>query len=89
VGASSNSNPQSIQDSYALVNARAGIRAADGDWDITVFGYNLTDEDYCQTMFDQALGGPVGALDRQNNTMVQRCALGSPETWNVRASYRF
>lgn len=89
VGASSNNNPQSLQDSYSIVNARAGLRSASGKWDVTLFGNNLTEEDVCQTIFDQGFGAPVGAVDPVNNTSVQRCALGVPTTWAVRGSYRF
>ena len=89
VGASSNNNPQALQDSYSIVNARRGLRSASGNWDVTLFGYNLTEEDYCQTIFDQAFGAPLGAVDPVNNTSVQRCALGAPTTWAVRGAYRF
>jgi iron complex outermembrane receptor protein len=89
VGASSNNNPQSLQESYSIVNMRAGIRSASGDWDVTLFGNNITDEGYCQTIFDQGFGGPLGAVDPVNNTSVQRCALGAPSTWAVKGNYRF
>lgn len=89
VGAASNNNPQSIQDPFAFINARAGLRSAEGNWDITLFGNNLTDEDYCQAIFDQAFGEPLGAVDAANNTSVQRCVLGAPQTWNLKATFRF
>jgi iron complex outermembrane receptor protein len=66
-----------------------GLRSAAGDWDITLFGNNLTEEDYCQTIFDQGFGGPLGAVDSENNTSVQRCVLGAPRTWNLKAAYYF
>lgn len=89
IGATSNNNPQSIQESYSLINARVGLRSASGDWDVTLFGNNLTDEGYCQVIYDQAFGGPLGAVNPANNTSVQRCALGAPQTWNLRATYSF
>ena len=89
VGTSSNNNPQSEQDSYAILNARIGLRSASGKWDVTLFGNNLTEEDYCQTIFDQAFGAPLGAVDPVNNTSVMRCNLAPPTTWAVRGSYRF
>jgi iron complex outermembrane receptor protein len=89
VGASSNNNPQSMQDSFSFINARAGLRSAEGDWDIVLFGNNLTDEDICQAIFDQPLGGTMGAVDAASNTCVQRCVLGAPRTWNLRATFRF
>mgnify|MGYP005991404285 FL=1 len=33
-------------DAYVLVGARAGIQSADGTWEFSVFGENLTDEYY-------------------------------------------
>ena len=87
VGTSSNNNPQTEQDSYSIVNARVGLRS--DKWDVTLFGYNLTEEDYCTAIFDQAFGAPLGAVDSENNTSVQRCSLGAPTTWAVRGTYRF
>jgi len=89
IGASSNNNPQSLQESYALLNARVGVRSEAGDWDVTLFGNNITDEGYCQTIYNQGFGGPLGAVDAATNTSVQRCALGAPQTWNLKASYHF
>ena len=84
-----NYNPQSMQDSYSIVNARLGLRSASGNWDVTVFGNNLTEEDSCATIFDQAFGDPLGAVDPVNNTSVMRCNLNAPTTWAVRGTYRF
>ena len=88
-GTSSNANPQSEQDSYSIVNARVGLRSASGNWDVTLFGNNLTDEDYCTTIFEQAFGEPLGAYDYVNNTTVMRCNLGAPTTWALRGTFRF
>ncbi|MBL6897935.1 MAG: TonB-dependent receptor, partial [Luminiphilus sp.] len=89
VGTSSNNDPQAMQDAYSIVNARLGLRSAAGDWEIALFGNNLTEEDFCQTIFDQAFGAPIGAVDPVNNTSVMRCNLGAPATWALRGSYRF
>lgn len=89
VGTSSNNDPQAMQDAYSIVNARLGLRSAAGDWEIALFGNNLTEEDFCQTIFDQAFGAPIGAVNPVNNTSVMRCNLGAPTTWALRGSYRF
>ena len=89
VGASSNNDPQSEQDSYSIVNARVGLRSASGTWDVTLFGNNLTDEDYCETIFETPLAPLLGAANPVNNTSVMRCALGAPTTWTLRGTYRF
>lgn len=89
IGAVSNNNPQSVQDAYSLVSARLGVRSASGDWSATLFGNNLTDEDFCVTTYDQPFGEQLGALNAAANTMVQRCVLGAPRTWNLKLSYFF
>ena len=89
MGGVSNNNPQSIQESYGLLNGRLGIRSASGNWDVTLFGNNLTEEGYCLQMYDQPFGAQLGAQDSANNTMVQRCVLGDPRTYNARFTYRF
>ena len=89
VGTSSNNDPQAMQDAYSIVNARLGLRSAAGDWEIALFGNNLTEEDFCQTIFDQAFGAPIGAVNPVNNTSVMRCNLDAPTTWALRGSYRF
>ena len=89
VGTSCNNDPQAMQDAYSIVNARLGLRSAAGDWEIALFGNNLTEEDFCQTIFDQAFGAPIGAVNPVNNTSVMRCNLGAPTTWALRGSYRF
>lgn len=40
-------------------------------------------------MYDQPFGAQLGAQDAANNTMVQRCVLGEPQTWKLRLKYRF
>jgi len=89
VGTSSNNDPQAMQDAYSVVNARLGLRSTSGKWEVSLFGNNLTDEDFCQTIFDQAFGAPIGAVNPVNNTSVMRCNLGAPTTWALRGSYRF
>ena len=89
VGTSSNNDPQAMQDAYSIVNARLGLRSASGKWEVSLFGNNLTDEDFCQTIFDQAFGAPIGAVNPVNNTSVMRCNLSAPTTWALRGSYRF
>ncbi|MBN7797576.1 TonB-dependent receptor [Parahaliea mediterranea] len=89
LGAVSNNNPQSVQDAYSLVNARIGVRDVAGDWSVTLFGNNLADEGYCVTIYDQPFGAQLGALNPVANTMVQRCVLGAPRTWNVKFNYHF
>ena len=89
IAATSNNNPQTIQSGYSLFNGRLGIRSASSKWDLTLFGNNLGDKGYCIQMFDQPLGAQLGALNPVANTMVQRCVLGAPRTWNVKLRWWF
>ncbi len=83
IGANTNLNPQSMQDAYALINLRLGLAAADGRWQVTAYGKNLSDEGYCEVNYDQPLGLQFGGIDPVANTVPQRCSLGSPRTYGV------
>ena len=76
IGGVSNNNPQSMQDSYSLLDGRIGLRSASEDWDLTVFGYNLGDEEYQQQSNINLLGTP-------------RYTWGSPLMYGVSAKYFF
>jgi iron complex outermembrane receptor protein len=39
-------NNQGVQDAYTLVNGRVAWDSADRDWQISIYGRNLTDEEY-------------------------------------------
>jgi len=45
-------SPVGLQDSYSLLNARATYESADGDWSVSLFGTNLTDEQYMMSATD-------------------------------------
>lgn len=83
VGANTNLNPQSIQKSYGLVNLRLGLIGGDGRWQISAYGSNLTDEGYCEVIYDQPLGAQFGGVDAAANTVPQRCSVGNPKTVGV------
>ena len=53
-----------VQDSFWLLNARAFVGSADGTWQVSVMGRNLTDELYVITS-----GGRPFA-DTSNNTLL-------------------
>jgi iron complex outermembrane receptor protein len=83
IGANTNLNPQSIQDSYGLVNLRLGLAAVDGRWQVTAYGKNLSDEGFCEVIFDQPLGEQLNGVNPVANTVPQRCSLSSPRTYGV------
>ena len=82
-GGNTNQNPQTIQEAYQLFNARVGVRAHDGAWEVSAFGRNLGDEGYCRAIFAQPFGGQLGATNANNNTTAMRCAVGDPLTWGL------
>jgi len=83
IGANTNLNPQGIQDSYGLFNFRTGIAAADGRWQVTAYGKNLSDEGYCEVNYDQPLGAEFNGVDPVAHTVPQRCTVGTPRTYGV------
>lgn len=83
IGANTNLNPQSIQDSYGLVNLRLGLAAADDRWQVTAYGKNMSDEGFCEVIFDQPLGAQFGGVDPVAKTVPQRCSQPSPRTYGV------
>lgn len=87
LGSSTDNNPQADQHAYNLFNGRVGFRSATGSWDVTLFGENLTNQGYCQTMFDQPVGTLFGA--QAVGTSVQRCVLDEPRTWSLKGRYNF
>jgi iron complex outermembrane receptor protein len=44
--------PRSLQDATTEVDASVGLRGDDGKWDLTLWGRNLTDARYAQSMFN-------------------------------------
>jgi iron complex outermembrane receptor protein len=89
IGLISNDNPQTVQQSYALLQARAGVQPVSGHWDLTLFGTNLSGKGYCLAMGEQPFGTVLGAVDAANSGAVQRCILGAPRSWRLRLSWRF
>lgn len=53
---SSTNSRYAVVPGYGLLNARLGIRADDGLWDLSVWARNLTDTNYYQTLNAQAAG---------------------------------
>lgn len=64
------------QGSYGLVDAAIGIESLDRHWDISIWGRNLTDEEYITWSVQYTPPGRTGHA-------------GLPLTYGLRASYRF
>lgn len=83
IGGNTNNNPQSVQDSYSIWNLRIGIGPDDDRWQLTAWGKNLSDEGYCEVIFDQPLGLQFGAVNPAANTVTQRCIVAEPRIYGA------
>ncbi len=63
------------QQEYGILTARFSYIAPDGDWQIAIWGNNLTDEEY----YDDISGNPSGI----------RGSWGEPPTYGIEVSYSF
>ena len=72
-------DPLLEQDSYWLVGARATYFSPDGNWDLSLWGKNLADEEYFVGGFN--FRGLVG--------QIYPLTVGERLTWGVTANYRF
>lgn len=88
IGGNTNQNPQSIQESYTLLNARIGLRADDDRWELSLWGKNLGEKGYCMTIFEQPFAAQLGGVNAAANTSPQRCAVGAPLTYGVELKFR-
>ena len=66
------------QDAYTLVGARAGFLSQDERWEISVWGKNLSDEQYLTFM-----------LDLSPDFGLYQGIAGAPRTYGASLSYRF
>ncbi len=71
------------QESYSLFNVSAGIQAADGRWDVRIWGRNVTDEEYILTLGNAAVPANFGI---RGSKVVY---LGPPATYGLRAAMNF
>lgn len=69
-------DPIIAADAYWLFDARLSLGSLSGDWDVALWGANLTDEQYVV----QGLNSGLGAGNRNYN---------APRTWGVSVSRRF
>ncbi|NIM69474.1 MAG: TonB-dependent receptor, partial [Xanthomonadales bacterium] len=74
--------PNFEQESYDLLNASVTYRASE-NWDVAVYGHNLTDEEYFTNALES--GVPTAGVDR----VVPQFFLGAPRTWGVRFNYHW
>lgn len=73
----------SLQKSYSIVNATAGVESGDGRWTTTFWVKNLTQTFYYRQMMDGA--SPLIGRDGP----VASGLIGPPRTWGIRVKYNF
>lgn len=89
-GSQLDANPQTLDDGYALIGARATINGPDDRWSVSIFGRNLGNTHYRPLQVYQPLGGPLGL----NNTVFSgstavRVIANEPRTYGLNATFRF
>jgi iron complex outermembrane receptor protein len=80
--------PGSFEPATTLVGARIGLTSDRGDWRVSLYGKNLTDEAY----FVQKTPQPLAAFISAGGTAQARGYVGwygAPRTWGVEASKKF
>lgn len=69
------------QEGYDVLNARITYRTPSGRWAFSVYGENLSDEEYFTNALES--GVPTPGVDR----VVPQFFVGAPRTWGVRFRY--
>jgi outer membrane receptor protein involved in Fe transport len=86
--------PQKAQESYALVNARLGIRGPAQRWSVEIWAQNLFDKDYTQVAFNSPFqAGTTAApfVDPQfpGGRQIFSAFLAEPRTYGITGRFRF
>ncbi|MDT8757834.1 TonB-dependent receptor [Sphingomonas psychrotolerans] len=86
--------PQKEQDSYAIFNARVGIRGKDQRWSIEFWGQNIFNENYTQVGFNSpfqegAAGAPFVDPQYPGGRQIFSAYLAEPRTYGVTLRTRY
>ena len=89
--------PEKEQDSYALVNARLGLRGPEQRWSIELWAQNLFDQNYQQVAFNTPFQGSNSVAHVTNfggpsfltANQLFSSFLAEPRTWGVTGRFRF
>ncbi|HEY5722249.1 MAG TPA: TonB-dependent receptor [Allosphingosinicella sp.] len=86
--------PQKEQSSYAIFNARIGIRGPDQKWAVELWAQNLFDQDYTQVAFNtpfQAGATAAPFVDPQfpGGRQIFSAFLAEPRTYGLTGRFRF
>jgi iron complex outermembrane recepter protein len=86
--------PQKAQDSYAIVNARLGIRGPAQRWSLELWAQNLFDKDYAQVAFNSpfqagATSAPFIDPGFPGGRQIFSAFLAEPRTYGITGRFRF
>ncbi|MEI9926676.1 MAG: TonB-dependent receptor [Sphingomonas sp.] len=86
--------PQKEQDSYALVNARIGVRGPGEHWAIEFWAQNLLNKDYAQVAFNSpfqagATSAPFVDPQYPGGRQIFSQFLAEPRTYGITGRFRF
>src|SRR5690606_25166562 len=86
--------PQKAQDSFALVNARIGVRGPDEKWSVELWAQNLFNEDYEQVAFNSpfqegAASAPFTDPQFPGGRQIFSAFLAEPRTYGLTLRTRF
>jgi outer membrane receptor protein involved in Fe transport len=91
--------PEKEQDSFALVNARLGLRGPDRRWSVELWAQNLLDQDYQQVAFNTPFQGSnsvahitqpgFGAPGFATANQLFSSFLAEPRTFGITGRFRF
>lgn len=76
-------SPVGTEDSYTIYNTRVSYTGGSGNWTVTGFVNNVTDEEYRQMVFDLAGEPAVGGFGMYESS------FGLPRWWGVSYRYQF
>ena len=89
--------PEKEQDSFAIVNARLGLRGPGQRWSVEIWAQNLFDEDFQQVAFNAPFQGSnsrahisaFGAPGFATANQLFASFLGEPRTYGITGRFRF
>ncbi|WP_114952939.1 TonB-dependent receptor [Sphingosinicella terrae] len=86
--------PQKAEDSYAIINARVGIRGDNERWSVELWAQNLFDTNYAQVAFNspfQAGASSAPFVDPQfpGGRQIFSAYLAEPRTYGITGRFRF
>ena len=89
-GIITDANPQTIEDAYAVLGARASLNGPGDRWTLSVFGNNLLDKQYGLANLYQPLDASLGLRNGifPGSTAVRR-QHADPRTYGASATFRF